>query len=340
MTIARLAALTTTALLVLAGSALAQSAEAEALFREGKELLKQGQMAEACAKFDASDRIEPSVGTELNAADCHEKNGKLATAWATFLRAASNAGKAGNDKMREAEARRRASLLQPRLSYLTISVPETSRVPGLVIRRDADVVDPGLWNTGFPVDTGAYEIAGQAPGHEAWSTKVTIAGEGEKKSVEVPRFKAIEALMTQENQRAGTPPAGVTEPRDEAYASPGMLTPMRKAAIGVAAVGVVGLGGSLFFGLKANDLQSQAEDRCPHAPACSDSEAIQLNDDAKQAALLSNIMIGVGAVAVGSAVALWFLGAPDDSAGSGDDQMAIVPVVGKDAIGVSFSGGF
>lgn len=286
-------------------------------------------------------RFESSVGTELNAADCHERNGKLATAWAGFLKAAANAGKVGNDRLREAESRRRAGLLEPRLSYLTISVPETSRVPGLVIRRNGEVVDPALWNTGVPVDAGDYEISGQAPGHEAWSTKISIAGEAEKKSVEVPRFKAIEALVNtaSEPARATTPQADPIELHDEASESPGTFTPMRKIAIGVAAVGLGTIGGGVFFGLQANDKQSQADDRCPNAPACSDPMAIQLNDDAKQAALRSNIMLGVGVAAIGGAVALWFLGAPADGA-SGSDEMAIVPVINGREVGLSFSGGF
>src|SRR5580704_996459 len=94
------------------------SVAAETLFREGKRLMTDGKLAEACDKLAASDRIEESVGTLLNLADCREKNGQLATAWATFLRAASIARTAG-DGAREAEARRRASVLEPQLAYLT-----------------------------------------------------------------------------------------------------------------------------------------------------------------------------------------------------------------------------
>ena len=34
-------------------------------------------------------------------------------------------------------------------------------------------------------------ISGRAPGHETWSTTVEMQPEGDKQSVEVPRFKAI-----------------------------------------------------------------------------------------------------------------------------------------------------
>src|SRR5436305_1114019 len=93
---------------------------AESLFREGKRLMKDHQIAAACEKFEASERLDESVGTLLNLADCREKAGQLATAWADFLKAASVA-RASGDGSRESEAKVRAKALEPRLSYLTIS---------------------------------------------------------------------------------------------------------------------------------------------------------------------------------------------------------------------------
>ena len=338
MTFVRLAALGALTLLIISGSASAQNVEAEALFREGKQLIKDGKLAEACAKFDASDRLDPSAGTELNAADCHQRTNKLATAWATFLKAASNAARA-NEKQLEAEARRRAAVLAPKLSYLTISVPEGNRVDGLIIKRSGVVVDPAVWNTGVPVDGGEYEISGQAPGHEQWSTKVTLQPEGDKKSVEVPRFKQIEELAKKDPVLSGTETKPTEEPEPIDTPPPSTFTPMRKAAIGVAAVGVVALGGTIFFGLRANDLQSQAEDRCP-MPACSDAMGVQLNKDANSAALFSNISLGVGVAAIGGAVALWFIGAPHETAPAANEEVSIVPVVGGSQAGFSLSGRF
>jgi len=67
--------------------ARAQSAEAEVLFREGKRLMKEGKLAEACDKLEASDRLESSIGTLLNLADCREKNKQLVSAWLAFHKA-------------------------------------------------------------------------------------------------------------------------------------------------------------------------------------------------------------------------------------------------------------
>src|SRR3954471_12747617 len=62
--------------------AQSSTAQAETLFRQGKDLMAHGRVAEACAAFDASQKLDPTIATLLNQASCREKNGQLATAWA------------------------------------------------------------------------------------------------------------------------------------------------------------------------------------------------------------------------------------------------------------------
>src|SRR5689334_14611288 len=88
--------------------------EAEKLFRDGRALIKQGKLAQACEAFAASNKLEPSVGTLLNLGDCRAKLGQTATAWASFVEAGRLAKKQ-NDR-RQAEADRRTAELEPRLS--------------------------------------------------------------------------------------------------------------------------------------------------------------------------------------------------------------------------------
>src|SRR5512139_1741852 len=62
-----------------ASAARAQASDkaaAEALFDEGRKLMAEGKYAAACAKLEASQKLDAGVGTQLNLADCYEKSGK------------------------------------------------------------------------------------------------------------------------------------------------------------------------------------------------------------------------------------------------------------------------
>ena len=312
------------------------SVAAETLFREGKRLMADGKLAEACDKLAASDRIEESVGTLLNLADCREKNGQLATAWATFLRAASIARSAG-DGAREAEARRRASVLEPKLAYLTISVPQASLVDGLVIKRDGEPVDAALWNQGVPIDVGGYEITGQAPGHEAWSTRVQVSANGARASVEVPRFKQLKDLATPAvvAPTAPTHDDSDNDSHEVSQPSPFAITPMRIGALAAAGVGLAGLASGAGFGLEATHLQHESNAICP-AVMCGDSHALDLNHSARTDALVSNISWAVGGAAVAGAVVLWLVGAPETAS----ETVSVAPVIGHGQLGLVFDHAF
>lgn len=64
------------------------TASAEQLFRDGKRLMTEGNIAAACEAFDGSYRTEPTISTLLNLADCRERNQQYASAWGHFLAAA------------------------------------------------------------------------------------------------------------------------------------------------------------------------------------------------------------------------------------------------------------
>src|SRR5579859_7253694 len=116
-------------------------ATAEALFADGRRLVSAGDYAAACPKFAASQKLDPGVGTALNLADCYERMGRWASAWAEF-RSASSAARSVGAREREELAAGRAKALEGRLSYLTI----TSATPAssIVISRDGSPLEPAV----------------------------------------------------------------------------------------------------------------------------------------------------------------------------------------------------
>jgi tetratricopeptide (TPR) repeat protein len=303
------------AALYFAPVARAQSAEAEALFSDGTRLMAAGQLAEACEAFEASNRIESRAGTLIRLGECREQSQQLASAWSAYKDALTRV----RDPQKRALAESKVAQLEPRLSYLIVSVPDESRIDGLVLTRNGKPLDPGLWNRAVPVDGGTYKISGKAPGHEEWWTIVDVPTDAGKVSVDVPRFKELAKLIA--------PPAIIA---DEVHV--GRMTRRRQLAIGVAGIGVVALVAGIALGSQARGRQSDAFALCPDAatPCADASHAQALLDQGHARALEANLAFGVSAGAALGAAVLWYLGAPRGT------TLAIAPT----ANGAAFVGHF
>lgn len=156
-----------------ADASAADKAAAEALFEHAKLLMKDARYGEACAKFQESQRIDPGIGTTLYLADCFEKNGQSASAWAEFLEAAAAARGVGQAD-REKKARERAAALETKLNRLSITVAAGAEVPGLEVKRDGAPIAKALWGTPVPLDPGEHTVSASAPGKKPWATKITL----------------------------------------------------------------------------------------------------------------------------------------------------------------------
>ncbi|MBA3393450.1 MAG: hypothetical protein H0T89_12440 [Deltaproteobacteria bacterium] len=164
--------------------------EADRLFEEGRALVKERRYAEACERFARSYEIDPSLGTQLNLADCKEVLGEYREAWRLFVDAAAQASRTG-DPTRVAFARKRAKTIEARHATVVIRVARPA-LPGLVIEVQGhevtlaneirDVVKPG------PI-----EVVASAPGHAAFRTVVDVTA-GASIAVDVPEL----ALATAE----------------------------------------------------------------------------------------------------------------------------------------------
>lgn len=137
------------------GVARAQdSAAAETLFQEGKALVAEGKITEACPKFEASFELDRSLGTLLNLADCLEQNGQLARSFVRFGEAERLAAAEGDDRAGFAKQRRDA--LEAKVGRLSLKLRRGAEA--LVVRvAGLDLSDTAL---GLPivVDPGKVEV--------------------------------------------------------------------------------------------------------------------------------------------------------------------------------------
>jgi hypothetical protein len=137
------------------GVAQAQdSAAAETLFREGKALVAEGKITEACPKFEASLELDRSLGTLLNLADCLEQNGELARAFVRFGEAAKLAESEGDDRAGFAKERRDA--LVPKVGRLSLKV--TRGTEALVVQVAGRPLSDTALGLPIVVDAGKVEV--------------------------------------------------------------------------------------------------------------------------------------------------------------------------------------
>lgn len=289
--------------LVFSDGAAAQArdkAAAEALFDEGRKLMAAGDFKAACAKLEASQALDAGVGTQLNLADCYEKLGKTASAWAQFRETITAARNAGSGE-RERIAKQRADALEAQLSYLTIVAPEE---PNLTITRDAARVDAAAIGSALPVDPGSYVIAAAAPGKQRWSATVKVGPAGDRARVEVP-------VLTPEPTAPAEPLASPSETTHlplPAAATPTSSNTQKLIGIITTGSGVAALAVGSFFGLQAAGRWSDAKANCDPYPYCGE-DGQRLAHDAQQSGTISTIAFIAGGALLAGGVVLW-LSAP------------------------------
>jgi tetratricopeptide (TPR) repeat protein len=222
-------------------------AAAEALFDRGLSLLKEGKYQEACERLEQSQAIERGIGTMLYLAECYEKIGRSASAWALFREAASSAQAAGQSERAEA-GRRRAEKLEKGLSRLTVQVPSSNRVPGLTVQDNGSALLAGVWGVALPVDPGVHRIEASAPGYTPWSSEVKVEDRAASAELSVPLLVkdpnaavAVVPAAGAAASQAGAGAAATSSAPTQAASKPERMSTARIAAIALGAAGVVGI---------------------------------------------------------------------------------------------------
>lgn len=273
-------------------------AAAETLFEEGRKLLEAGKFPEACAKLEASNRMDPAVGTLLNLGDCNSARGKPASAWGNY-RAAQSLALTRNDAKRAEFAKKKADAIQPKLATLTIAVAQPE--PGLKVVRDGTEVNEGAWGTPIPADPGPHTIEASAPGKKAITLNVTIPEGPSQQTVKVDPLVADSSTPN-----VTPPPENKGEKKDDVVKEPFLSTGkiVGFSAIGVGAI-AIGIGSVL--ALQAKSAWNDAGNRCDSNAAC-DATGLQINQDARSKGNVATVFMVSGLVfaAAGAACILFW----------------------------------
>jgi len=256
------------------------SAEAQRLFEEAKQVAALGRWKEACPLLAESLRLEPNMTTEFRLAACYEQIGRNAAAW-THYEATASAAAAAGQPTKERFARERAAVLQAKLDRIVIVPPE-----GAVVQVECDGRDVprAAWSTALPLDPGEHTVHVWAPGMSSFDTLVTSRGEGRLVRIEVPPLEV--AMPLKLSPVPNVPPPVVEQPQGPPAPSLGPLQPVPPSkhtslkplglGMGIAGIVLMGTGTALYV-----------DSRAAHSSTCGTS-----------------CQLGVGLLSVGGAAIL------------------------------------
>jgi serine/threonine-protein kinase len=268
---------------------------AQAAFDEGRALMTKGDFANACPKFEASQRLSPGLGTLMNLGECYAKAGRTASAWITYKDAAAGALKSGQ-KEREQIARGRVQELEPLLCRLVVKPEDpAAAAAGVRVSRDGSALDSGMFGVGIPMDPGVHAMV--------------ISGEGKlsvERSVTVPAAQANcpeTVFAFPKLADAPKPPPGSKDPNGDkpvTHEEKGFGT-QKILAVTAGGLGVVSTAVGTVYALDAINKKNDAG--CNNG--CPDAKSQTLTRQAGQSADLATAFFITGGVLIAAGVVLW-----------------------------------
>ena len=285
---------------------------AESLFRDGQTRLAAGDVATACDLFARSQRVEGALGTLLNLAACHEREGKTASAWTEFQDAISWAVRIG-DHAREQYARAHATSLEKGLHRIVIEVTEPAE--GMQVRLDAAPLPREALGTAIPLDPGEHSIEVAASGKAPWVRKINLGPAAGTDRIEVkfeplgpapepPAAPPPPSVVDSTVPPAATPPpeaaatAATTQSADAPASAPHSANRKRIAGFVVGGVGVVGVGAAVALGIAMSENAGNRDALCPPGTPCGNQKAFDEDHAARLDQQWMFVAGGVGIVAL------------------------------------------
>lgn len=329
--------------LLLAAPAVAQTkaTAAEVLFREAIEAIDHGNVKIACAKFEESQKLDPAIGTLMNLAACHEREGKTATAWTEYAQAASQAASSGQ-KEREKLARTRVLALEKQVRRVVVTAP-TRPARGMAVKLDGDVFT--TFGSAVPLDPGEHVLEASAPGKKPWRTTVRVASTAGTDTQAIPDLAdappdpvppPTPVAVRPPPRTGGAGPAPTVTTSAPAAAEQDRGTGSRRTQLGyvVGGAGIASLAlGGYYWSVTATK-DAHRKDALAASPGNPEAQAAAatLRDQALRAQAYAVVATGVGIVGLGAGLLL-VLTAPK----SRPSALAVTPMFGGGTAGAAMA---
>jgi len=266
------------------------AALAETLYQQARELMDQGNYAEACPKVAESYGVGPGTGTLLNLATCHEAQGKFASAWAEFMNASAASRRDGRPDRVE-YANEHAQSLLPKLSRLTITVAPNVDVSTLEITIDDTPVGAATLGVAAPLDPGEHRVEARSAGKQPFSVTVTLGAVADQQTVTIPELTPLEP-------GASAPPPPVAQAAPPREAAPATSERPIPTSVYVAGGATLLLGvatavtGGMYLSRRSSyqEYRSTAQDENDQGPDYDAAKTLGVTN----AALLAATLVGAG----------------------------------------------
>src|SRR6188768_850193 len=280
-------------------STKADQHRAEELYREGAALLAEGRYWEAEAQFKESFKLLKGRGTLLNLAICHENLGRLATAYSE-LKSLQEQAVAAGDKARLDVAREHLAWIEPRLSYLSVTLTAESRLPGVQVEVDGHPVT--AFDTLFPIDPGPHQMRATAPGKKDYRVDLVVETGNQPRNITIPSLIDLDIVTAAAPPQPGIPTkaAAVQQPVEQPPRADYTSTYIAGATTLTLTAGAIA-SAFLYY-----DRRAAYHDAISKPDSVSDEEANARHESAQKMAWINGTLIvgaGVGAVVTG---VLWY----------------------------------
>lgn len=311
------------------GEARADNAQdAEALYQQGMELLRDKKLDAACNALERSEKAEARGGTLLSLAYCHEQQGRFALAYSEYDESLRRLRVGGGRRDREQFATERMEAVRDKVVFVSVELGPNVTAPNPeIFVTPSKAGDPErklilgadrAKQVALDPDGGTYRIEVRAVDRKPFTTQVQVAGKtANPPSIHVPELETTGAVAGNGAVAPGEPPKDGSGQRTLGLVLGG-------SGIALAAVGGV-------FGVLAVNCASDVRNAPPGTePPCSRTTAKTVY------ANIANAGIGLGAVGVVAGAYLYF-SAP---AGGPERSVAVRPALGPQTAGLSIDGRF